>query len=815
MKKDVYLSFNSRHIGQVGRELVTDYVTAIFELVKNSYDADAELVKVSFTDIKKENSRIVFIDTGEGFTEESIISNWSVIGTNSKVNNRFSKVYKRHVTGKKGIGRFAVERLAEKMTLYSLNNEGKPIKYFVNWNKFEGMDIHEINRNITNLTQKLDVTSAKYIRICIDFLLNNPKVDAIDKVFLDSFVNASNSDARDFYNVLKNSEIKDELHNIFIKYKDIESKVDEISTELFELVDEEFNEVENQIKSIYDEFNISKDHISGTILILEGLRDDWKEKDINKLSNEMMQLINPLRNDENFSIILSASEFNISEKRLTNKILDLNYAKISAIFDNTSNVLKYTLSIKDDEVITNSINMSEYGLQNPICGDFDFDIYYFVRDTTLSNKELNVAKARNILDIFYGVKMYRDNFRVKPYGDEGNDWLLLDKRKITETHGYLASNNQLIGCINISSEDNPLLVDSTNREAIIENTAFVEIRLIVTTAIEQIQAYRYSLYLNEIENKKIEKLENLRNKSNSKIISDVEKMKARMIDDINREDVKNLTTHIDSFVEKVMIDAKKTEKYNEDIKNEYVSQMEKTRNEVNLYKNLASLGIFSGSFAHETDDTTARLLGNVKYISIALDNILSENSDVRDAVISISDDGNRISKYSDLLISFLKKKNREGRTIINYSKVIKELISKYEFLIEGYDIKIDTQKLTNYNSTIKFYRIDFESIIINLLTNSFEELKKISENRKISISVERLESSSRVIFEDSGNGIPLSKREWVFLPLRTTKEEDGIGLGLTIIKDLVQSYNGDVTIVDSELGGAKFVINIPEDVGDE
>ena len=74
-------------------------------------------------------------------------------------------------------------------------------------------------------------------------------------------------------------------------------------------------------------------------------------------------------------------------------------------------------------------------------------------------------------------------FRVKPYGDLGNDWLFLDKEKVSDTHGYLVGNNQTIGRVNISDRDNPLLVDATNREGIIENSAFDQLRAFVKECI--------------------------------------------------------------------------------------------------------------------------------------------------------------------------------------------------------------------------------------------------------------------------------------------------------------------------------------------
>ena len=65
-----------------------------------------------------------------------------------------------------------------------------------------------------------------------------------------------------------------------------------------------------------------------------------------------------------------------------------------------------------------------------------------------------------------------------------------------------------------------------------------------------------------------------------------------------------------------------------------------------------------------------------------------------------------------------------------------------------------------------------------------------------------------LLFEDSGVGVPEPEREKIFHAFYTTKEDDGIGLGLNIVKDIVSSYDGTIYVMDSkELGGAKFVVH--------
>lgn len=169
-------------------------------------------------------------------------------------------------------------------------------------------------------------------------------------------------------------------------------------------------------------------------------------------------------------------------------------------------------------------------------------------------------------------------------------------------------------------------------------------------------------------------------------------------------------------------------------------------------------------------------------------------------------DLNRVSSYSKLLLSFLKKSKREKIESFNWGATTKSLVELYRRILESFNIKLETQEIHDLTSPVKMYQIDFESIIINLITNAFEAVKN-KENRIIKISILGTESTGSIVVEDSGNGVPEDKLEWIFEPFNTTKKEDGVGLGLTILNDLVDKYKGNIEIGKSSLGGAKFIIS--------
>ena len=124
----------------IGRDLITDRVTALFELVKNSYDANAQNVNVIFENVGagKTESLIRIEDDGYGMSFEDIRDKWMVIGTSSKRSHPYSpEPYNRKCVGEKGIGRFAVDKLGDKVSIITKNTgTDKWLKVDVDWSSY-------------------------------------------------------------------------------------------------------------------------------------------------------------------------------------------------------------------------------------------------------------------------------------------------------------------------------------------------------------------------------------------------------------------------------------------------------------------------------------------------------------------------------------------------------------------------------------------------------------------------------------------------------------------------------------------------------
>lgn len=832
MERLVSFKTNARHISQLGRELVTDFVTALVELVKNSYDADANGVKIIFDNVKQPNGKIILIDTGIGMTQNDIDEKWTVIGTNNKVRTSYSPKGRKYA-GKKGIGRFAVERLAERITIYSFTENEKCFKFNVNWNKYEEINIQALKQRITLLRHDYkDIGSAKYIKSHIDYFFNNDSVKDEHKNYIkNEFLEGKQLE----YNIfLNNNEIIDkmeeELIPIFALYQNEEVRISDINNKINDLSYEEESEFRTLLDEYYKEINIESNFKTGLIMVLDDLRDEWKQRDITKLQKELRVLVSPdFLDSDPFKVKLIAHEFELQSDIIMNNILDLSYAKIKASITSRGKCIKinYSNSSGKDESYVEEFK------EALLCGDLNLELYYFVRDQqNLSDATFNVVHARQVLDEFCGIKIYRDGFRVKPYGDIGNDWLLLDKMKIKETHDYRVGNNQVIGILKITEEDNPLLVDATNREGIIENEAYEDLKKFVITCTNYISNIRYQEYQKKTEEDKLRREEERKRQEDEKrrqeekereeihkklldrskdeinnLVNNLEsEEKAKEVKDIALKIQSNTTEEVLFYKQRLDEERKRNDEFHQKAKQIFDEAIQDKESELNLYKNLATLGILTGAFGHETKDVISRATNNIGFTKMCYPEDALD-SDIESAYELIEKDFYRIQGYSSLIVSFLKKKKREKYEFLNVKEVIEDISKLYQSMLITQKIDLELN-LSDFMSEVKMLRIDLESIVINMITNSYEALKTKDE-RKIRISSKLYDAYYELVFEDNGIGVKRGSENQVFLPFKTTKE-DGIGLGLSIVKDIVDRYKGQISVINSlEHGGAVFTIKFP------
>lgn len=126
-----------RHILTIGRDLIQDNYAAVFELVKNAYDADSPDVNIEFTASPDRNGySIVISDHGHGMSRNDVINKWLVPSTQDKV-KRHRSPSGRILQGSKGVGRYAASILGTDMLLETITDAGEKTIVYVEWSSFE------------------------------------------------------------------------------------------------------------------------------------------------------------------------------------------------------------------------------------------------------------------------------------------------------------------------------------------------------------------------------------------------------------------------------------------------------------------------------------------------------------------------------------------------------------------------------------------------------------------------------------------------------------------------------------------------------
>ncbi|MBQ7277528.1 MAG: ATP-binding protein [Bacilli bacterium] len=189
----------------LGRELITDKNVAIFELVKNSYDAMAKNVKVLVS-----NEEIVILDDGSGMSKDDVLNKWLFLGYSEKSNA--TNIDGRAYVGSKGIGRFACDRLGRTTKIITKKvDERKEHVLIVDWDKFEKTNKEEFQKIPVNFYEQETDSEQSYTRIEVTRLRDEWKEEEAKTL------------ERLFYKLIDPFESRYSI-NVFIKFFDNEEQ---------------------------------------------------------------------------------------------------------------------------------------------------------------------------------------------------------------------------------------------------------------------------------------------------------------------------------------------------------------------------------------------------------------------------------------------------------------------------------------------------------------------------------------------------------------------------------------------------------------
>lgn len=531
---------------------------------------------------------------------------------------------------------------------------------------------------------------------------------------------------------------------------------------------------------------------AGTKIFISGGEEYAKTWDVDKIDNlrlELKKLVSPIQAiKETFNITLSYSGFDLFSQELKKEkiepidIFEYFDYKIFGSVDGNEIALTYQNKKKGINETKNISVLEQYkGKPLPNIGKVDFDIRVYDRDQESieylierlpKNERVNftkVAQARSFLDKFVGVGVYRNGFRIRPLGDSGYDWLKLDERRVQNPSMRIGL-NQVIGFINIESEEKSKLIEKSARDGLKDNDAYDMLIELAHNVIWELEDRRFKFRRTISENK------NTDNPISVLTDTDTVKNEIRKVitDDTERERVEQIIAK------------------DQDKKQKAIEELEQ---KIAVYQGQATLGKIMNVVLHEgrkpLNYFSNQAANIIEYIDLLKKN---PNDKTLAEIIRIM---HQIQDNSRLLSELFKRLDplASGRRGRKKSECLYQMIDdSFSIFVE----KLRNNKIVysiDCDKALKIdcWRNDIAIILSNLIDNSIYWLKEHTDNTEKYISVSVAETAEAIIlnFKDNGPGISEDNITTgiIFDPGYSTKP-DGTGLGLALAGEASVRNNG-------------------------
>lgn len=410
----------ARLISVLGDQLISDKWVGVIELVKNSYDADAEKVSVSFSNFgedKKGAPTIIIEDDGNGMTLDTVLDVWMKPATPNKLNQKKSGNSRltqkgRVMQGDKGVGRFAIYKLGNQVTLFTKTNSDEEVKLTLNFHEYADDEFVESDHE------------DKFL----DEILNDWEVN-------DTPIHIKNEKGQGTKIII--TDLKDEW-----KERD-----------LTKLMNAFYRMTPPKLPSY------AGNDISFEVSVF------W---------NSLLKV----PKTKEFTEFLDRAPFYFEGIIENNGTLNYSYRHNTKKVDGSINFFDDDYQISDHQIwnlkffrenfleVIDSEKPAKIGnlkvSHRPSIGQFIFFFYAF----DLNNPSEGLSGDDKAFIKEHSVYLFRDNVRVFPFGERGVDWLLLSKYRAEDKAGNYFSYNDLLGFIFITQEENSNLRDAADREGL-------------------------------------------------------------------------------------------------------------------------------------------------------------------------------------------------------------------------------------------------------------------------------------------------------------------------------------------------------------
>ena len=537
---------------------------------------------------------------------------------------------------------------------------------------------------------------------------------------------------------------------------------------------------------------------------------NWTKKQEEALLRELRNLLSPIYKDkqeDDFRIFLKyegLNEFGIEDKIAEIEpfpLIKLYDYRISGTVDSKGkvNLFYENQNFKDsnEQILLDILpNIS----QNELCGNMEIDLRVFDLETEsiqelinrgfkdpTTNEYVGKAQARATIKDYAGIGIYRDLFRIRPYGDDDYDWLFLNKKRVNNPTLHI-STNQIIGFINIESEEKSNLIEKANREGLKENIAYENLKKIINAVLKELETRRYNFRKNTGRGRKA-----------TDNISDTLK-KLFSFDEASHK--------ISVLLHKNEINPQIVEKVEKILKDEEISkdnELKKIEETLIMYQAHAALGKLVEYVIHEgrkpiqiMGSKINNLVQNIyHFIKNPMDN--TTKSDIIESSSSIISQLKKLSKIFSILEPLMAKRGERKKEINLYGNIEKNF-NLFKEILKQNNIKVQIN-CDDKDMVFNCREQDFFIIYSNLIENSIYWFEHSTQSDKIiSISLHKQGNTICIDYKDNGIGIQDKFINSIFDPGFSTKPEGGTGIGLTLVGQAVKRNDGNIEYIKSDRG---------------
>lgn len=695
---------SARLISTIGEDIIKDMHAAVVELVKNSYDADADEVIIIFEATAEGKLLLSVQDNGHGMDESVVVDKWLVPSTSDKLKRRTSPKG-RVMQGRKGIGRFAVAILGENLELETVTHNGRT-SLFINWNDFvESKYLDEILIEISASSTSLNQGTVFNIEGSTDKLnlWNDSEIEYLIK------------------------ELRKLLTPMDITNSDGDTDVFEITVIFKNFISDKYRNKTINIKPL-PLLNHYDYRISGEIF------PDGKNTLIYQ--------------NKNSGIEEKVSEFNyyLTEKEKFTGAINIDFR----IFD------------RDPEAIENLV----YELFNS------------------GEEKLGKNEAKNLLNDIAGVSIFRNKFRIRPYGDEQNDWLALDKKRV-QMPALRIGANQISGMIEIQDEEISNLVEKSARDGLKEDAYYDGLISVISQLLKFVEFKRYSFRQktgkgrkNHVFSKQIGILTDFSAVKN-KVTSAMQKA------NMSTEDVKALNDFIDEDIKEKLKIAQELEK------------------QIAMYQGQATLGKIMDVVMHEVRKPLQWIKNQTNNLERAYKRYSKNNdaSELERVLKIVEETPEQLDTITALFkrLNSLATRKRTAMSVFSISDTIRTSLEIFSDEIQRKNISLRT----NIEEDFLFngWKEDVLSALANIIENAIYWVDYAKEDKLLEISIIDAIDAIEISIWNNGPKIikDLLADDSLFTPGisgKITENGTGTGLGLAIAGEAVDRNGGQIKVID-------------------